>query len=117
MQTNAPTTDSEIYTAQQLADLLGCDKETAEARIREGDLPGVKFGKGWVVPRQAFIERVNEMAREEAAKRRAKLLGEQTAAVERGQAAAAPSPLLPTSTPRPTREKRRTPPALPRLIC
>lgn len=115
MQTQATTTDSEIYTAQQLAELLGCDKETAEARIRQGDLPGVKFGKGWIVPRQAFIERVNEMAKEEAAMRRTKLLQEQTTAVKRGQAAAAPSPLLPTSTSQPSRSKRRTPPTLPSL--
>lgn len=115
MQTQAPTTDSEIYTAQQLAELLGCDKETAEARIRQGDLPGVKFGKGWIVPRQAFIERVNEMAKEEAATRRAQILSEQSAAVQRGKAASTPSPLLPNCAPKSSRSKRRTPPELPRL--
>lgn len=115
MQTQAPTTDSEIYTAQQLAELLGCDKETAEARIRQGDLPGVKFGKGWIVPRQAFIERVNEMAREEAATRRAQLLKEQAAATQRGLETAL-SPLLPSSVPKSSRGKRRTPPILPTLL-
>ena len=115
MQTQASTTDSEIYTAQQLAELLGCDKETAEARIRQGDLPGVKFGKGWIVPRQAFIERVNEMAKEEAAARRAQLLNEQTAAAKRGQAMTTPSPLLPNSAPSFSTGKRRAPPKLPRL--
>ena len=113
MQTQAPTTDSEIYTAQQLAELLGCDKETAEARIRQGDLPGVKFGKGWIVPRQAFIERVNEMAKAEAAARRAQIQEEQIAAVTRGQTAVMPSPLLPNCAPQHMRGKRRTPPPLP----
>lgn len=115
MQTQAMTTDSEIYTAQQLAELLGCDKETAEARIREGDLPGVKFGKGWVVLRQAFIERVNEMAKEEAATRRARLQDEQAAAALRGKAIAIPSPLLPRSAPETNRRSRRVPPTLPTL--
>ncbi|WP_407716239.1 helix-turn-helix domain-containing protein [Comamonas testosteroni] len=113
MQTQVPTTDSEIYTAQQLAELLGCDKETAEARTRQGDLPGVKFGKGWIVPRQAFIERVNEMAKEEAAKRREQLRQEQASAATRGKALLHPSPLLPT--PQSKRAKRRAPPTLPPL--
>lgn len=115
MQTQAPTTDSEIYTAQQLAELLGCDKETAEARIRQGDLPGVKFGKGWIVPRQAFIERVNEMAKEEAATRRAQLSNMQAEAKKRGIAVASPSPLLPNSSIKTTRLRRRKPPVLPAL--
>lgn len=115
MQTQAPTTDSEIYTAQQLAELLGCDKETAEARIRQGDLPGVKFGKGWIVPRQAFIERVNEMAKEEAATRRAQQLSEQAEAVRRGKAMITTSSLLPNSKPKLMGNKRRKPPELPSL--
>lgn len=115
MQTLGPTTDSEIYTAQQLAELLGCDKETAEARIRQGDLPGVKFGKGWIVPRQAFIERVNEMAKEEAAARRTQLQSDQATAARRGKALFTQSPLLPRSTPRLSSRKRRVPPELPAL--
>lgn len=115
MQTQAPTIDSEIYTAQQLAELLGCDKETAEARIRQGDLPGVKFGKGWIVPRQAFIERVNEMAKEEAAARRTQLQSEQDAAVKRGLVASTPSALLPRTEATPVRGRRRMPPKLPSL--
>jgi len=115
MQTQASITDSEIYTAQQLAELLGCDKETAEARIRQGDLPGVKFGKGWIVPRQAFIERVNEMAKAEAATRRAQLQSEQDAALERGRVASTPSPLLPTTKSKRIQGRRRTPPVLPTL--
>lgn len=114
MHTKAPTTDSEIYTAQQLAELLGCDKETAEARIQQGDLPGVKFGKGWIVPRQAFIERVNEMAKEEAATRRAQLMKCQAEAVKRGESLIS-SPLLPSSFPIGSRNKRRKPPVLPKL--
>lgn len=113
MQPQTPTIDSEIYTAQQLAELLGCDKETAEARIRQGDLPGVKFGKGWIVPRQAFIERVNEMAKEEAAIRRQQLSNEKAEALKKGKLAENASPLLPSSINRISKSNRRVPPPLP----
>ena len=118
---NTRTTDTEICTAQGLATLLGCDKETAEERIRSGDLPGTKFGKGWIIPRQALMERLNEKAREEAAARRAKLQGDQTDAAARGAAAAtkteAPSPMLPSSEPRRMRGQRRKPPDLSGLLA
>lgn len=63
--------DAEILTVDDLAELFYCDKETAAARLTSGDLPGVKVGRGWIIPRQALFERLNEKAREEAAARRA----------------------------------------------
>lgn len=63
--------DTEILTVEDLAQLFSCDKETAAARLTSGDLPGVKVGRGWIIPRQALFERLNEKAREEAAARRA----------------------------------------------
>ena len=115
--TPAPVIDSEFYTAQQLAELLDCDKETAQELIRAGDLPGIKFGKGWIIPRQALIERVNEMAKAEAAKRRAARTSSQAAAIELGKkavkaAAAVASPTLPSSESKPKRGQRRAPPDL-----
>ncbi|PIG09939.1 helix-turn-helix domain-containing protein [Comamonas sp. 26] len=116
MDTPAQIIDSEIYTAAQLAELLSCDKETAEARIRSGDLPGIKFGKGWVIPRQALLQCLNDMAQAEAAKRRAELQRTRADALDKGQDPAAPSPLLPSSEPRRTRGQRRTPPDLSGLL-
>lgn len=63
--------DTEILTVDDLAELFACDKETAATRLTSGDLPGVKVGRGWIIPRQALFERLNEKAREEAAARRA----------------------------------------------
>jgi hypothetical protein len=63
-------TDAEILTVEDLAKLCSCDKETAAARLTCGDLPGVKVGRGWIIPRQALFERLNEKAKEEAAERR-----------------------------------------------
>lgn len=62
--------DTEILTVDDLAELFSCDKETAAARLTRGDLPGVKVGRRWVIPRQALFERLNEMAHEQAALRR-----------------------------------------------
>lgn len=115
--------DTEIYTIQDVTALLGCDEDTAAARIKSGDLPGTKFGRGWVVPRQAFIERLNEKARAEAAERRAKLDEARGEAQRRGRDAispakpAAPAALLITHTPPKRRGGRRTPPPLPTLAA
>lgn len=59
-----------IYTAEGAAKLLQCSAKTIEERLRVGDLPGEKFGDSWVLPGQALIERVNEMAKAKAAERR-----------------------------------------------
>lgn len=109
--------DTEIYTIKDVTALLGCDEDTAAQRIIAGDLPGTKFGRGWIVPRQAFIERLNEKARTEAAERRTKLDEDRAQAVQRGRtASSAPTqtspPLLQAVT---KRGGRRTPPPLPAL--
>ena len=60
----------EILTIDQIAELLGCAKSTVAAHLKSGLLPGLKFGRQWVVPAQAFFERVNALAHEQAAIRR-----------------------------------------------
>lgn len=65
-----PDTLPAILTVEHLANMLGCDQETAAAKLINGELPGLKFGRGWVVPTEAFLHRLNELALEEAAKRR-----------------------------------------------
>lgn len=118
--------DTEILTVEDLAELFACDKETAAARLKCGDLPGVKVGRGWIIPRQALFERLNEMAREEAAARRAQLDSSRNEAQRRGKAAQAasalpatklPAALLPTTAPKPRGRQRRPPPALPPLVA
>jgi len=38
----------QIYTADQAAQLLGCSVKTVEELARQGELPGIKPGGGWV---------------------------------------------------------------------
>ena len=120
MANHTTPTDTEIYTIKDVTALLGCDEDTASQRIITGDLPGTKFGRGWIVPRQAFIERLNEKAHAEAAERRAKLDDTREEAQRRGRETnqsskpATPAVLQHTSAAT-KRGGRRTPPPLPTL--
>lgn len=114
--------DDGILTVDDLAALLACDRETAAARLTSGDLPGVKVGRSWIIPRQALFERLNEKAREEAANRRLKLENAQQKAASMGQdldnviQTVAPSTSATLTSLENTRgRKRRVPPALPTL--
>ncbi|MFG0674231.1 helix-turn-helix domain-containing protein [Delftia sp. WSY_7] len=116
--------DSEILTVEDLAKLFSCDKETAAARLTSGDLPGVKVGRSWIIPRQALFERLNEKAREEAATRRSYLDTARNSALRKGSVMEEKtieessvrqlSGLTHTSS-RQRGRTRRTPPQLPSL--
>lgn len=59
-------------TVDELADdWLQCSKETAAQALASGDLPGVQYGRSWVVPVGALLARLDELAIEQAAQRRA----------------------------------------------
>lgn len=110
--------DTEILTVDDLAELFACDKETAAARLTSGDLPGVKVGRGWIIPRQALFERLNEKAREEAATRRAQQTATSRTSPQLGNTRTAahlsqPSVLIQSESQR--HRKRRAPPPLPSL--
>lgn len=60
----------EVLTIEQVAALLACEITTVAEHLRSGLLPGLKFGRQWVVPARAFFERVNALAHEQAAARR-----------------------------------------------
>lgn len=64
-----------IYTADQAARLLGCSVKTAEEMARHGELPGIKPGGGWVFPAGALAQRLDQLALEQAAKRRGPAAG------------------------------------------
>lgn len=55
-------TDADVLTKDQVADLLQCDATTVEEHARNGDLPGVKYGRSWVFPRAALLARLNDVA-------------------------------------------------------
>jgi hypothetical protein len=89
-----------VFDSNQAAAILRCSTKTVEERARSGDLPGLKYGDGWVFPVQAFYERLNELAREQAAERR------------KGTGKPAPAAVA-TTTQQPT---KRRPPPLPSLV-
>lgn len=59
-----------IMGSAEWASLLGCTQKTVEERLRTGDLPGEKFGDGWVCPTEAMLARINEIAIEKMLARR-----------------------------------------------
>lgn len=61
----------DILDPDAAARLCGCEPSSILERLRTGELPGIKFGRSWVLPRDALIKRLNEIALAEAAERRA----------------------------------------------
>lgn len=96
----------ETYTIEQVAEILGCESEKAVEKITIGDLPGLKWGRGWIVPREAFNQRLNELALQEAQERRkareATVAGKVITAAQ--------------DTTGKSRRQARTPPVLPRAF-
>jgi hypothetical protein len=72
--------------------MLKCEWLTLRGMLRDGRFPGLKISKEWVIPRRAFIQRMNELALEEAAARRDRFA---TANVT----AAHPAPTQPSAPP------------------
>ena len=88
----------EIISATEVADLLSCTEEQAEELTRRGEIPGTKFGRGWLYVRSDLLAYVAERARREAQERRSAKLGQAGA-----------------SKVREIKPRRQKPPALPQL--
>lgn len=65
----------DLIEFEEICQLFGCTEASVVVLLRTGDLPGVKLGRDWRIPRQAFWQRVNEMALEKAADRRSAIAG------------------------------------------
>lgn len=52
----------DILNKDEVADLLDCEPSTVEEKARTRELPAVKIGRSWLFPRQALMQRLNEMA-------------------------------------------------------
>lgn len=98
---------AETFTMEEVAALLECTPETIVARIESGDLAGVKFGRSWIFPRAAFLQRLNEHALEVAARRREQRI------TRAQQTLAAPTPAPSETGGQRGRAMRRVPPPLP----
>ncbi|WP_390888316.1 helix-turn-helix domain-containing protein [Comamonas testosteroni] len=89
---------TDTINAEDCAKLLDCTTAKVEEMARNGELPGLKIGRGWVFIRADLLAYLSERARHEAEKRR----------MERGKSDhSAPNV-------RPIKPRRQQPPALPR---
>lgn len=59
-----------LMTVEEVAELLQCHPASVNIACSKGRLPGVKFGRGWVIPRAALAVRLTEIALEESEARR-----------------------------------------------
>lgn len=88
----------DTINAEECAGLLDCTAATVEEMARNGELPGLKVGRGWVFVRADLLSYLAERARAEAERRR----------LDRGRGShAAPNV-------RSIKPRRQSPPALPR---
>lgn len=55
-----------MYSVEKVAQILDCEPETAVERIKCGDIPGLKIGRSWVIPIEAFNLRMTELSLEDA---------------------------------------------------
>lgn len=96
----------DVLSPNHAADLLECSVEQVELLTRRGELPGLKYGVGWIYPKQALLLVLNNRALEQMAKRAAPDPAEHPASAAR--AAVVP---VGTELP-PRRNARQTPPTL-----
>ena len=82
----------DILNKDQVASLLDCEPSTVEEKARNHELPGVKIGRSWLFPRQALMQRLNEMALAKPASARP------AGVIVRGQKRKAPPALPPLPT-------------------
>lgn len=101
------------FTMAEVTEICDCSAETIVARIEAGELVGVKFGRGWIFPRAAFLQRLNDHALEVAQQRRAAARGDAPAAISPAPAPAAPAPSARVTPRSRSRAVRRVPPVLP----
>lgn len=52
----------EVLTTKNVADLLDCGEDQVELLARRRELPGLKFGRGWVFPKAALLHVLNNDA-------------------------------------------------------
>ena len=63
-------TEKPVLTVEDAATAMQCAKCTVEEMLRDGRLAGLKPGGHWIIPATAFWRRLDELALEDAAKRR-----------------------------------------------
>ena len=88
-------TMTDILNADQVAELLECERLHVQELARAGKLPGLKLGRGWVFPREALLKRLNEMALQPPPRRPAPVATAVTPITPRGRGRPRTLPVLP----------------------
>ena len=60
----------DTINAAQCAELLQCTEYRVEELTRIGELPGMKYGRGWIFVKADLLAYIAERARKEAEERR-----------------------------------------------
>lgn len=89
---------SALLNVPDIARLLNCSECTVRAELASGELPGLKIGKEWVAPADAFYQRLNERALREAETRRRGGIRQQPSAIAATRPAKRMPPVLPDLT-------------------
>lgn len=55
------STEKEIFTTEEAAQMMGCAPSTIEEHARARVLPGVRMGHEWRFPREAFMKATNTL--------------------------------------------------------
>ena len=61
---------TDVINAEQCAQLLYCTEQRIEELTRAGELPGMKYGRGWIYVKADLLAYIAERARKEAEERR-----------------------------------------------
>lgn len=56
------STEKEIFTTEEAAQMMGCAPSTIEEHARARVLPGIRMGHEWRFPREAFMKAINTLA-------------------------------------------------------
>lgn len=51
-----------LLTVDQVAAMLECEPTTIEKALRERRLPGIQYGRPWLLPREALLAELNRQA-------------------------------------------------------
>ena len=61
---------TDVINAEQCAQLLFCTEQRIEELTRIGELPGMKYGRGWIYVKADLLAYIAQRARQEAEERR-----------------------------------------------
>lgn len=93
----------DVLTTDEVAALLRCEPETVEERTRQRELPGVKYGRSWMYPREALMQVLNRIA----------LMHLEPTSKAQVSSASKPMRMVAPPAPKSSRSHRRSPPPLP----